>query len=237
MTPSAGRSTTTALGLVPKPGLPLHACRNSLTAPCWQNLGDMKDTAMRPRAMVLPDSVLAPKQRGLASRFAGAIIFFLVGAITATELYPQMVVDRHSDDNRTWDSERTAARSPDMLSDRTAVFPQDDALNTSGPIPPVTFSPAQPTPAVKEAQSPADEAASVAAEKPPRRIEARSARTKASSSRRNGSTYQKEPSYGAAGTGWFPFGGAQTGFDFAPRQSQSRGTTQLDRRGQFATWR
>jgi hypothetical protein len=192
---------------------------------------------MRPRAMVFPESVLGPKQRGLASRLAVAITFFLVGAITATELYPQMVVDRHSEDNRTWDSQRTAVRSPDVISDRTAVFPQDSALNTGGPIPPVTFAPAQPTPAVKEAQSPADEAASVPAEKPPRRIEARSARTKATSSRRNGSTYQKEPSYGAAGTGWFPFGGAPTGFDFGPRQSQSRGITQLDRRGQFATWR
>jgi hypothetical protein len=150
-----------------------------------------------------------------------------------------MVVDRHSEDNRTVDSERTAVRSatPDVFSDRTAVFPQDDALNIGGPIPPVIFAPAQPTPDVKEALSPADEAASVAAEKPPRRIEARPVRTKASSSRHNASTYQKEPSYGAVGTGWFLFGGAQTGFDFGPRQSQSRGNTQLDRRGQFATSR
>jgi hypothetical protein len=131
---------------------------------------------MRPRAVVVPDGVLTPKRRGLASRCAGAIVFFLVGAITATELYPQMVVDRHSDDNRTWDPARTAAWSPDVISDRTAVLPQDSALNTGGPIPPVTFAPTQPKPAVKEAQSPADEAASVAAEKPPRRIEARSAR-------------------------------------------------------------
>jgi hypothetical protein len=194
---------------------------------------------MRPRAVILPDGVLAPKQLGLASQFARAIVFFLIGAITATELYPQMVVDRHSEDNRTVDSERTAVRSatPDVSSDRTAVFPQDDPLNSGGPIPPVTFAPAQPTPAVKEAQSPADEAASAAVEKPPRRIEARSVRTKASSSRRSGSTNQKEPSHGAAGTGWFPFGGAQTGFDFGSHQSQSRGTTQLDRRGQVATRR
>jgi hypothetical protein len=236
MRPSAGRSATIP-GVVPKPACPVAPRGPRLSALCWQNLGDIEDTAMRPGAAVSQDGILAPKRSGLASRFAGAILFFLVGAITATELYPQMVVDRHSDDNRTWDSERTAARSPDVLSDRTAVFPQDDALNTGGPIPPVTFAPAQPTPAVKEAQSPADEAASAAVEKPPRRIEARSARTKASSSRRNGSTYQKEPSYGATGTGWFSFGGAQTGFDFGPRQSQSRGTTQLDRRGQFATWR
>jgi hypothetical protein len=136
MRPSAGLSTTTP-GVVPKPACPVAPRWPRLSALCWQNLGDMEDTAMRPGAAVSQDGILAPKRSGLASRFAGAILFFLVGAITATELYPQMVVDRHSDDNRTWDSERTPARSTTPDVDRTAVFPQEDASNTGGPIPPV----------------------------------------------------------------------------------------------------
>ena len=185
---------------------------------------------MRPR---VPDSVLAPKQRRLASRFAGATVFFLFGAITATELYPQTVVDRHSDDNSTF--ERTAARSvtPDVISDQTAAFLRDSAENIGGPIPPVTFA-AQPAPAAKEAQAPADKAASVAAEKPRRRVEAKFARTKGSSPRRNGSAYQQEQSYWTAGRGWLPSGGPQFGFDSGPSQSHG---TQFDRRGEFAKWR
>jgi hypothetical protein len=188
---------------------------------------------MRPRSMVLPDSVLAPKQRGLASRFARATVFFLVGAISATELYPQMVVGRHAEDNRTF--ERTAARSatPDVTWDQTAAFLRDSAENTGGPIPPVSFA-AQPAPAAKEAQSPADEAASVAAEKSRRRVEAKFARTKRSSPRRNGSAYQQEPSYWVTGRGSFASGGPQFGSDFGPRQSHG---TQFDRRGPFAMWR
>jgi hypothetical protein len=201
----------------------------------WGPRGNMEDAAMRPRATVLPDLVLAPKRRGLASRFAGATVFFFVGAITATELYPQMVENRRFEGNRSWESQQTAARSttPDVFSDRTAVFLHDSALNTGGPIPPVTFTPAQPAPAAKDAQSTADEAASVAAEKPRRRVEAKVARTKASSPRRYG-TYQQEQSYWATGRGWSPPGGPQFGFNFGPRQSQA---TQFDRRGQFAMWR
>jgi hypothetical protein len=166
---------------------------------------------MRPRSMVLPDSVLAPKQRGLASRFARATVFFLVGAISATELYPQMVVGRHAEDNRTF--ERTAARSatPDVTWDQTAAFLRDSAENTGGPIPPVSFA-AQPAPAAK----------------------AKFARTKRSSPRRNGSAYQQEPSYWVTGRGSFASGGPQFGSDFGPRQSHG---TQFDRRGPFAMWR
>jgi hypothetical protein len=186
----------------------------------------MEDMAMRRR---VPDSVLASKQRGLlASRFAGATVFFLVGAITATELYPQTVVDRHSEDNSTF--ERTAARSatPDVIADQSL-----SAEKIGGPIPPVTF-PAQPAPAAKAAQSPADKAAFVAAEKPRRRIAANFARTKRSSPRRNGSAYQQKPSYWAPGRGWLPSGGPQFGFDSGPSQSHG---TQFDRRGEFAKWR
>jgi hypothetical protein len=191
---------------------------------------------MRPRAIVLPNSVLAPKRRGFASRFAGATVFFFVGAITAAELYPQMVENRHFEGNRSSESQQAAARAttPDVFSDRTAVFLHDSVLNTGGPIPPVTFAPAQPAPAAKDAQSTADAAASVAAEKPRRRVEAKFARTKGSSPRRYGSTYQQEQSYWATGRGWSPSGGPQFGFNFGPRQSQA---TQFDRRGQFAMWR
>jgi hypothetical protein len=133
----SGRSTTIPSGPV-LPKRPVRSLQPGRFLPqyriMWGPRGNMEDTAMRPRAIVLPDSVLAPKRRGLASRFAGAMVFFFVGAITATELYPQMVENRHFEGNRSSESQQAAARAttPDVLSDRTAVFLHDSALNTGG---------------------------------------------------------------------------------------------------------
>jgi len=181
---------------------------------------------MRSRFVLLPDHVLAPKRRALGWRLVGAIVFFFVGAIAATELYPQVVVDHHSKYSGASDSGRAAAPSsaPNAISDRPGTFSRRDSAEYAGrPIPQFTFASTQPPAAAKETQAPADEAqsASVVAVEKPRRTENKSARNKRSSHRHNGNTqdrhYQERPSYLAAGRGWNPGGGSQGGFDFRRR--------------------
>jgi len=103
-----------------------------------------------------------PERRGVASHLAGAILFFLLGAIAATALYPHADADRHSEDNSISDSRHVAALTPatDAISDRSSAFvSQDGADNTGGPIPKPTFAAPQPVvaAAAMEAQALIDE--------------------------------------------------------------------------------
>jgi hypothetical protein len=197
---------------------------------------------MRPRLVLSPDDGLTPERHGLASRVTGAIVCFLVGAIAATELYPQMVADRHSEYARVSPSERAASPStlPDAISSKAGVFSlRDSAERTGGPIPPVPFgeSPPQTTGGTRIAANEAPSASAVSAEKP-RRTESKSVRIKHSSHRSNGNTqdqpYREQSTSWTATTGWNPWTGSQSGFGFGPRQDRG---TQVDRRGQFAMWR
>lgn len=196
--------------------------------------------SMRSRFVSLSDHGLALEGRGLASRVASAIVFFLVGAIVARELYPQMVV-HHDLEYGVSDSAPISARSPvsETVSYRAGVLPsRDNTERTGGPIPPVPFEQA-PQQIVKTRVA-TDESRSdfsVAPEKS-RRTENKSARMKHSSRRSNGNRtdqpYREQSTYWATTTGWTPWAGSQSGFGFAPRQDRG---SQGDRRGQFAMWR
>jgi hypothetical protein len=165
---------------------------------------------MRSRFIFLPDRVLAPKTRGAASRVAGAIVFIFVGAVAATELYPQVIADRHSEYTQVRDSGRAAPPipAPDAISHRPEAFSsRDSAEYLGGPIPQLTFPPTQPPAVTKETQAVAheDPSASVVGVEKPRRTETKSAHKKHNSHRGNGNTqdriYREQPSYWAAGGG------------------------------------
>jgi hypothetical protein len=171
---------------------------------------------MRSRFVSVPNT---PKAGGLASRVAGAIAFFFVGAVAATELYPQMVPDRHSEYRRASDSERAApSPAPNPTSDRIGA--SSLAEYRAGPIPEPTFAPIQLPAAAKEARAQADEAqaASDVRMRKPRVVKSKYARNKGDSRRRNANSqdrvYQGELPYRAAGTSWNPWGDSPGGFHF-----------------------
>jgi len=157
---------------------------------------------MRSRFIFFPDHVLATKPRGAASRVAGAIVFIFLGAVGATELYPQVTEVR--------DSGRAASpiAAPDAISYRPGAFSsRDSAEYLGGPIPQLTFPPTQPPAVAKETQAVAheDHSASVVGVEKPRRTETKSAHKKRNSHRGNGNTqariYREQPSYWAVGSG------------------------------------
>jgi hypothetical protein len=199
---------------------------------------------MRSRFVSVPSDVLAHERRGLASRVVGAIACFFIGAVVATELYPQNAVDRPSEHSKALDSGRVASPipAPDAISDRAgALSPRNIAEYTGGPIPQITFPPTQPPAAARETQAMPDEgrSASVVPVEKSRRTENKSANRKRTSHRGNGDAqdrlYGEQPSYWVAARGWNSWGGYQGGFDYGPRPG--RGIQQFDRRGQFAIWR
>jgi hypothetical protein len=193
------------------------------------------------RFVLVPDQSLGYERSGLVSRVAGAIAFFIIGAVVATELYPQIAADRHSEHGTAWDSGRVASptSAPEAVSDRAGAS-RDIAEYTGGPIPKMTFPPTQPPAAAKETPATAEEdrsASAVAADKP-RLMENKSGYKKRTSHRSNGNTqerpYWEQPSYWAAARGWNSWGGYQSGSDFGPRPGRGM---QVDRRGQFVIWR
>jgi hypothetical protein len=190
---------------------------------------------MQSRFVFSSDQGRAPKQHGIPSRVAGAIVFFFFGAIAATELYPQIGV--HSDPG----SGTAAALSPvrDTNSDRVGPSPLRDSVErTGGPIPPVPFGAEQPQTIVgtEVAASEARSASPGSVEKP-RRTENKAARIKRSSHRGNSNIpdqpNREQTTYWATTTGANPWGSSQGGFGFGPRQDHG---TQFDRRGQFTMW-
>ena len=196
---------------------------------------------MRSRLVLSPDHGLTHERHGLASRVTGAIVCFFVGAIAATELYPQMVADRHSEYGRVSPAERAATPSPlpDAISSQAEVLSlRDSVARTGGPIPPVPFGESSPK-NTGETRVTANEtpSASPASVEKPRRTENKSAHIKHTSHRSNGNTqeqpYREQSPYWATTTGWNPWAGSQSGFGYGPRQDRGG---QVDRRGQFAMW-
>ena len=185
---------------------------------------------MQPRLLLSPK----PKRHGIASHVAGAISFFLLGAIAATALYPHADAyphtdaDRHSEDTSVSASRHVAVQTPApaATSDQSkASSPQDAAEYTGGPIPKPTFGVTQPV-AAKEAQPLTDEghSASAANVERPDQTGNKAARKKEYGHRRNGTQnrpYREQASYGAVQTYGNPWGGGN----------------QYGRPGQFATWR
>lgn len=197
---------------------------------------------MRSRFVLVPDQSLGYERSGLVSRIGGAIAFFIIGAIVATELYPQIAADPRSERGTAWDSTRVASptSAPEAVSDRAADS-RDIAKYTGGPIPEMTFPPTQPPAVAKDTQATAgeDRPASVVAAEKPRPMENKHAYKKRTSHRSNGNTqdrpyWEQQPSYWAAAKGWNSWGGYQGGSDFGSRPGRG---TQFDRRGQFVMWR
>jgi hypothetical protein len=172
-----------------------------------------------------------PKGRGVASHLAGAILFFLLGAIAATALYPHADADRHSGDGSDWDSRHVVALTPapDAISDRSRAFAsQGGDEYTGGPIPKLAFAAPQPLVAAAaiEAQALTDEDHSASAANVGRQDQTgnKAIRKKEYGHRRNETQnrpYREQPSYEAAQRYWNPWGSGN----------------QFERPGRLATWR
>jgi hypothetical protein len=122
---------------------------------------------VRSRFVLGPHHSLAHRERGFGSRVAGAIVFFVNGAIVTTELYPQITADRHAEYNMS--SNSGLATSPIPASEIISNHTQKDVAEyIGGPIPQVTFLPTQPPPVAKDTEAASDQdprASVVAAEK------------------------------------------------------------------------
>jgi hypothetical protein len=171
-----------------------------------------------------------PERRGVASHLTGAILFFLLGAIAATALYPHADADRHSEANSISDSRHVAALTPahDAISDRSSAFAsQDGAEYTGGPIPKPTFAAPQPVVAAAaiEAQALTDEdhSASAASVGRPDQTGNKAIRKKYGHRRNETQSrpYREQPSDGAVQRYWNPWGWGN----------------QFERPGRLATWR
>jgi len=163
---------------------------------------------MRSRFVFVPDHHFAPKLGGLLYRVAGAIVFFLAGAVAATELYPQVIADRPSENRQASSSGQAAAPRPNSLSDtKGASLP---AAYIGGPIPEPTFAPIQLSTENKAAQAPGDEVSSArdSAVRKSRAAKIKSARGE--SHRHNVNAYyrahREELPSGAAGGSWNVWG-------------------------------
>jgi hypothetical protein len=78
---------------------------------------------VRSKFVLEPHHSLAHRERGFGWRVAGAIVFFVIGAIVATELYPQITADRHAEYNMSSNSGRATSPIPAsaVISDRTQL--------------------------------------------------------------------------------------------------------------------
>jgi hypothetical protein len=164
-----------------------------------------------------------PRGRGIASRIASASLFFVLGAIAATALYP------HADANRRFESggvsdRAVPASTVNAISPQSATLsPREGAEYTGGPIPEPTFAAAQP--AVGAAEGLAHDvhpAPTVDGEKMDHTAN-KAVRKKEYSHRRIGNDnrpYHEQPSYWTAQGYWSPWGAGN----------------QFDRRSQFV-WR
>jgi hypothetical protein len=203
---------------------------SNLAQHCWSILGKVGgvETSGMQSRFVLSRK---PNRRGVASRLASAILFFLLGAITATALYPHADADRHSEDSSISDSRHVAALTPapDAISDRSSAFAsRDGAEYTGGPIPKPTFAAPQPVVAAAaiEAQALTDEghSASAANVGRPDQTGNKAIRKKEYGHRRNETQnrpYREQPSDGAVQRYWNPWGWGN----------------QFERPGRLATWR
>jgi hypothetical protein len=169
-----------------------------------------------------------PERRAITPHIVGAILFFLMGAITATALYPN--ADRHSVGGTVSESRHVAAQALAQEDESDAFSPHDrtEYEYTGGPIPKPTLAAAPPvaTTAAKEIQALADEshspsAANVGRSEPTGN---KASHKKENAHRRSGTPsqpYREQPAYGAVQPYW-----AQWGWG-----------NQFARQGQFATWR
>jgi hypothetical protein len=174
---------------------------------------------------MLSQFVFSPKPKGrrITSRIASATLFFLLGAIAATALYP------HVDANRRFESGGVSERAL-PASTFGAISPQSATLSprggaeyTGGPIPEPTFAVTQPAVGAAEGLAHDVHPASTVDGKKNDQTANKAVRKKEYSHRRIGNDnrqYHEQPSYWTAQGYWNP-GGAGN---------------QFDRRGQFV-WR
>jgi len=204
---------------------------------------------MRSRFVLSSDQgFLASKQSGLLSRTAGALVFCLVGAVAATQFYPQMFADRHAELLSATDAGRTlaATTNADATLDRgsraAAFSPRDEAQYTAGPIPGFTSLPTSIEPAAaKEGTIASDEdksAAPKAAEKP-HRTKYRSTReysyNRHSNTKAQERRYRQPPSTWVAGNSWNSWGGNSWGGNSWGGNTWAGRNTQFAR--QYDFWR
>jgi hypothetical protein len=165
----------------------------------------METRAMPSQLVFSPES----KRRGVASRIAGATLFFLLGAIAATALYPHVDENRCSEGNGLSDTAAQTSALGAILPRSGSPSPREGTQYTGGPIPQPTFSATQPVAAAGEAQALAHEGHPAAAngEKPDQT--ANRAAQKKYSHRRIGDgnhPYREQPSYWGAPGYWSPWG-------------------------------
>jgi hypothetical protein len=164
-----------------------------------------------------------PERRAIVPHVVGAILFFLLGAITATALYPN--ADRHSEGSTISESRHVAAQALAPEDESNTFAPHDRTEYTGGPIPKPTAPPVVTT-AAKETQALTDEDHSPSAANVGISDQTgnKAFHKKENAHRRNGTPnqpYREQPSYGAVQQYWTPWGWGN----------------QFARQGQFATWR
>jgi hypothetical protein len=211
-----------------------------VTTPTWIAASSARGDAMRSRFVLMPDQSLGYERSRLVYRVVGAVSFFVIGAVVATEFYTQIAAERRFELSTAWDSGRVASQTsaPEAIPVRPGA-PRDIVDYMGGPIPQITFPPTQPPTAAKETQATADKdrSASVVAAEKPRPTQNKSGYKKGASHRSNGNTqgpYWEQPSYWAAARGWNSWDSYQGGSDFGLRRGRG---IQADRRGQFVMWR
>jgi len=167
-----------------------------------------------------------PERRAIVPHVVGAILFFLLGAISATALHPN--ADRHSEGSNISISRHVAAQALAPEDESNAFSPRDRTEYTGGPIPKPTFAAAPPvvTTATKDTQAPTDEDHSPSAVNVGRSDQTgnKPFHKRENAHRRNGAPnqpYREQPSYGAVQQYWTPWGWGN----------------QFARQGQFAAWR
>ena len=85
-----------------------------------------------------------PRGPGIASRIASATLFFLLGAIAATALYPHADANRRSESAGVSDKAVPASTFGAISPQSATLAPREGAEYTGGPIPEPTFAATQP---------------------------------------------------------------------------------------------
>lgn len=164
-----------------------------------------------------------PRGRGIASRIAGASLFFVLGAVAATALYPHADANRRSESGSVSDRALPASTFGTISPQSVTLSPREEAEYTGGPIPQPTFAATQPLASATEAAAHEGHAASAINGEKPDQAGNKIVRKKEYRHRRIGNEnqpYREQPSYWSAQGYWSPWGAGN----------------QFDRRSKFV-WR
>jgi hypothetical protein len=161
--------------------------------------------------------------RGIPSGIAGATLFFVLGAIAATALYPHTDANRRSESAGVSDRAVPASTFGAISPQSATLSPRERAEYTGGPIPEPTFAAKEPVGGAAEALAHEGHPVSAVNGEKPDQTENTAVRKKEYSRRRIGKEnqpYREQPSYWTAQGYGSPWGAGN----------------QFNRRGQFV-WR